>query len=263
MAVNWMDVKGMPFDALLLLEKVQIKWLVDCMPSDELAMALHANPVVKWYLVNKCPERREKIAELGLRVEGGCGPERVREAELRVLGSIADWLVYLVDPESYDRQPFLGWDDKELLSLADFAGKTVLDIGAGTGRLAFAAAAAAKTIYCIEPVGNLRDRIKAKAREKGLGNVYAVDGLITEMPFPAGFAEIVMGGHVFGDELEAEFRELWRVTKPGGTVILCPGNVDRDNEVHAFLTGKGFEWARFEEPGDGLKRKYWKRRDPA
>ena len=258
MAVNWIDVKGMPFDALLLLERVQIKWLVDCMPSDELAIALDANPVVTWYLGSKCPERREKIAELGKRVEGGYCADRVREAELCVLRSIADWLVYLVDPEAYDRQPFLGWDDRELLSLADFSGKVVLDIGAGTGRLAFAIAGYAEAVYCVEPVGNLRDRVRAKAREKGLCNVYAVDGLITEIPFPAGFADIVMGGHVFGDDLEAEHRELCRVTRPGGSVILCPGNIDRDNEAHAFLTGKGFEWARFEEPGDGLKRKYWK-----
>ena len=39
-----------------------------------------------------------------------------------------------------------------------------------------------------------------------------------------------MGGHVFGDEPEAEWRELERVTKPGGWVILCPGNNDVEDE---------------------------------
>lgn len=258
MAVNWMDVRGMSFDALLLLEKVQIKWLLDSMSNEDLEIALDANPVVKWYLANKCPERREKVAEIGRPRDGFRDAARIREAEERVLASIADWLVYLVEPESYDRQPFLGWNDNELLSLADFGGKVVLDVGSGTGRLAFAVAGSAKAVYCVEPVGNLRDRIRAKARERGLGNVYAVDGLITEIPFQAGFADIVMGGHVFGDELEREHDELSRVTKRGGVVILCPGNNDRDNEVHAFLVGKGFEWARFEEPGDGMKRKYWK-----
>lgn len=67
-----------------------------------------------------------------------------------------------------------------------------------------------------------------------------------------------MGGHVFGDTPEEEYKELLRVTKPGGMIILCPGNGDKDNEIHRFLVDKGFEWSRFEEPRDGIKRKYWK-----
>jgi hypothetical protein len=41
-------------------------------------------------------------------------------------------------------------------------------------------------------------------------------------------------------------------------VILCPGNNDRDEGRHSFLVGRGCAWSRFEEPGDGWKRKYWK-----
>jgi len=67
-----------------------------------------------------------------------------------------------------------------------------------------------------------------------------------------------MGGHVFGDHPEEEYAEMVRVTKPGGMVILCPGNNDRDEGWHSFLVDQGFEWSRFEEPGDGIKRKYWK-----
>lgn len=54
---------------------------------------------------------------------------------------------------------------------------------------------------------------------------------------------------------------MLRVTKPGGMVILCPGNSDVDNDIHGFLASQGFQWARFEEPpggGGGMKRKYWK-----
>lgn len=261
MGVNWIDVKGIGFNTLLLLERVQIKWLLDFVPREELAIALNADSVVKWYLSNKCPGRQEEIAGMAAGAPGGLGAERVRQAEERILGAIADWIVYLVDPALYDGLPFLGWDDKELLSLADFEGKVVLDIGSGTGRLAFAVARSARTVYCVEPVGNLRDYLRGKARGNGLDNVYAVDGLITEIPFPAGFADIVMGGHVFGDDLELEYNELFRVTRPGGMVILCPGNNDKDNGTHAFLTGKGFSWARFNEPGDGVKRKYWKTKD--
>lgn len=35
----------------------------------------------------------------------------------------------------------------------------------------------------------------------------------------------------------------------------CP---QLNNAVHHFLVERGFEWSRFEEPVDGVKRKYWK-----
>jgi SAM-dependent methyltransferase len=88
-----------------------------------------------------------------------------------------------------------------------------------------------------------------------------VDGLITDIPFPDGFFDVTMGGHVFGDEPEAEWRQLERVTRPGGRVLLCPGNNDVDNGVHQFLVSQGCRWDRFEEPVDGMKRKYWKNKE--
>ena len=82
--------------------------------------------------------------------------------------------------------------------------------------------------------------------------------MVTQIPFPDGFADVTMAGHVFGDEPEAEVREVLRVTKPGGMAIACPGSNDTDNEMHRVFVAHGFEWSRFEEPEDGTKRKYWK-----
>lgn len=172
--------------------------------------------------------------------------------------TINDWLVYVIAPQMYDYQPFLKWDDQELTSLVDFVGKIVLDIGSGTGRLAFLAAQNAFAVYPVEPVANLRLYIKAKANDLGLNNIYPVDGLITDIPFHDNFADITLGGHVFGDNSEEERRELERVTKLGGMVILCPGNNDKDNLAHKVLTTNGYSWSRFEEPEDGWKREYWK-----
>jgi SAM-dependent methyltransferase len=101
--------------------------------------------------------------------------------------------------------------------------------------------------------------LKEKARARGLRNVYPADGLITDIPFPDGFADVTLEGHVFGDLPEEEYHEMARVTRPEGLVILCPGGTDRDTEAHRFLVAQGFEWSRFEEPGEGTKRKYWKR----
>lgn len=262
MPLNWMDVTSLPFNALLLLERVQLRWLPGWgLPKEPWALALQAHPGVAWVLGHKCPEITSWVDEL-LALE--LPPEataRLREAEVLILQALEDLMVYAVDPARYDAQPFTHWDDRELTDLVDFSGKTVLDIGAGTGRLAFVAAGAgAAAVFAVDPVENLRHYMRARARERGLTNFYAVDGLITGIPFPDGFADVVLGGHVFGDEPEAELAELERVTKPGGAIILCPASTISESERHEFLIAHGFSWATFEEPSSEPVRKYWKTR---
>lgn len=261
MPVNWMDVSSLSFNTLLLLERVQLSWLPGWLPETELAIALRSNPVVEWYMRHKCPELNGWLD--GVMATAGESqvfePEEVRQAEEAIMRTINDLITYVVDPAVYDAQPFLEWDVQELVSLVDFTGKTVIDVGSGTGRLALIAAEKAEAVYAVEPVANLRKYLKDKARKQGLRNVYAVDGLITDLPFSDRFADVTMGGHVFGDQPEEEYREMVRVTKPGGMAVLCPGGAERDDDRHRFLVSKGFEWSRFEEPGEGMVRKYWKR----
>ncbi len=257
MPVHWIDVTNLPFDAMLLLERAQLSWLPGWAPEPELGIALRANPAVEWFMRHKCPPLAGWLDEVLARAPRADAGE-VRRAELGVLAVLNDLITYALDPALYDAQPFLQWDTRELADVADFTGRTVLDIGAGTGRLTFIAAERAAAVFAVEPAGNLRHYIMDRARARGFGNVYAVDGLIEAIPFPDRFADICMGGHVFGGRPAAELCELERVTKAGGMVVLCPGNVDCDNEQHAVLVGGGYAWARFTEPGDGTKRKYWK-----
>lgn len=262
MPLDWLDVTPISFNALLLLERGQLNWFPGWgFPPRELGIALAANPAVAWFLRHKAPEIAGWVDGILAQPEanGAHTPAAVRAAELAVLGRLVDLLVYALDPAVYDALPFLGWDSSELTGLTDFTGKVILDIGAGTGRQTFAVAPLAAAVYPVEPVGNLRDYLREKARRLGLTNVYPVDGLITRIPFPAGFADVVMSGHVYGDEPEAEVAEVTRVTRPGGMVIFIPGNNDVDSPAHHYLVELGFAWATFEEPGDGLKRKYWKR----
>jgi SAM-dependent methyltransferase len=257
MPVDWMDVSSLSFNTLLLMERVQLSWFPGWVPEPELAVALRANPVVEWYLRHKCPELNGWLDGVMQRAAGrGTDPQAVRQAEETILRSLNDLVVYVVDPAVYDAQPFLTWDSSELTGLVDFAGKVVIDVGAGTGRLTMVAAREATAVYAVEPVANLRRYLKEKARSAGLENVFVVDGLITDIPFATGFADLTMGGHVFGDDPEDELQELLRVTREGGAVLLFPGNQDRDNERHKFLVDKGFRWSRFEEPRDGMMRAY-------
>lgn len=260
MPLNWMDVSSLSFNVLLLLERVQLSWFPGLVPEAELALALKGNPVVEWYLRYKNPELDNWLDKVISASETNCDSTRdeIRRAEITVMQSLNDLIVYVVDPAAYDEQPFLKWNSEELLSLTDFTEKTVIDVGAGTGRLTLAVAVIAAQVFAVEPVANLRNYLRAQAANKGLNNVYPADGLVTQIPFPHHFADITMGGHVFGDQPEEECRELLRVTKRGGMVILCPGNNDEDNSVHNFLVSHGFSWSRFVEPEDGMKRKYWK-----
>jgi len=258
MPVNWMDVSQLSFNALLLLERVQLSWFPGWVPEAELAIALKANPAVEWYLRHKCPELNEWVNKAMGNTSQALDANEIRRAEVTVLRAINDLVVYVLDPAVYDAQSFLNWDSGELDALVDFSGATVIDVGAGTGRLALVAAQKARVVFAVEPVANLRLYLKGKARSQDLCNIYPVDGLITDIPFPDHFADITLGGHVFGDLMEKEYREVLRVTRPGGMIIFCPGNDDVDNERHRFLISAGFEWSRFYEPGNAMVRKYWK-----
>ena len=170
-----------------------------------------------------------------------------------------DWLIYLLDPERYDHLAFLAWDDNSLLSMADFRDKIVVDIGSGTGRLAFTVVPYAKVVYAVEPVSNLRRFLLEKRVKLAVDNLYPIDGTITEIPFPENFADILMAGHVFGEHPEQEYQEMHRVVRNGGLILLHPGtNANSEDEAHHFLVNRAFEFYHFEEPGEGLKRKYWK-----
>ena len=255
MPLDWIDVSGLPFRTLLLLERAQLAWLPGWLPEPELAVALRAHPEVAWFLRHKNPDLGPWVDRVLARPDDA---RPVREAEEAVLRSMTDLLVYAVDPQRYADLPFLRWDDAELTGIVEFAGRVVIDVGTGTGRLAFVAAEhGARVVWAVDPVERLRRYVKDHARAMGLRDLYAVDGLITDLPFPAAFADVVMGGHVFGDEPEAEYAELRRVAKPGGRIVLCPGGNDVDDDRHRFLVESGFSWARFEEPGEGGKRKYW------
>lgn len=256
MATDWMDMTKVSFNSILLLERIQLTWMPGWLDEDVLATALRANPAVEWYMRNKCPEISPWLDKV--MAENPTDKLSVRDAELVILDDLDDLMVYAIDPSLYDAQPFLNWDNSELTGITDFSSKRVIDIGAGTGRQTFTVAPLAAEVFSVEPVGNLRRFILEKADRAGFNNVYAVDGSILRIPFPADFADITMGGHVFGDNPEAEHKEMERVTKPGGMIIHIPGNGDKDNDIHKFLIQHGYSWGRFEQPRDGWKRKYWK-----
>jgi SAM-dependent methyltransferase len=259
--IGWLDVTQISFNALLLLEPIHGESLASgyYKPTPQMGTALKANPSVEWYLRKLYPPVNDFIDQCLVLANPDPTPEERRQAEIYVMTEIQDWLVYVLDPAKYDELQFLNWDDASLLSMADFKDKVVLDIGAGTGRLAFTIAPVANVVYAVEPVSKLRQYIWEKRDRLGLDNIFPLDGTITQIPLPDDFADIVMAGHVFGDHPQEEYDEMSRVVRSGGMILLHPGtNANSEEDQHAFLLNQGFKFATFEEPGDGMKRKYWK-----
>lgn len=250
MSIGWIDLNDYSFNSLLFLERFQIRIMLQSngwrMNSAEwksnLSIAINANPVVKWYLQRRCPECAPLIDELASGEFAGVSAEQIRAAEVYVLASVEDFVIYTTPEVMAEKCDFIsGWSKERLFQLADFTGKTVLDVGAGSGRLAFAAAEKAAWVYASEPVGTLREFMRDKISGEDIRNVRVLDGLITELPFPDNTFDIVMSGHVIGDDWDAEIAEITRVCKSGGWLINCPGDSKFDISPRPELTSRGWE----------------------
>ena len=230
MSYGWINGEDFSFNTFLLFDT----WIINNLPKKQypdfvrnFSIALSGNPVVHWYLNTRCPEHREYFNSLARSAPKNLTPEEIRKAEIWVLEEMDTTVVYAY-PEIMEGLDYItAWDSSRLLEMADFTGKTVLDIGSGTGRLACAAATVAKTVYASEPVDRLREYMREKQARLEVNNVHVIDGKMMDIPFQDEFFDIVMSGHTFGDDFEAELYEMMRVTKPGGYIIDCPGEDDR------------------------------------
>lgn len=250
MSLNWIDPKDYSFNSFLLLERFQIRLMMENggwrNDKDEwkrsMGIALNANPVVKWYFTRRYPECTPIVTELTKNVPFVTDSEQIRRSELYALLSVEDFVVYTAPEVMAEKCDFIrGWSKERLYELVALNGKTVLDVGAGTGRLTFAAAEKASWVYASEPVETLREFMRNSITAQGIKNIRVLDGFITEMPFPDDTFDVVMSGHVVGDDWDNEVNELARVCKNGGWLIDCPGDSEGDMESSKDLVSRGWE----------------------
>lgn len=242
--LNWIHPEDYTFDHMLLLDRFQIRMMLGIPMADyrrDLGIALKHHPKVAWVFAHRCPEHAETVEEL-VASAPETDAEKTREAELRLINMHEDFMMFTT-PEQMDVQSdyIYSWDKNRLLELTDFQGKTVLDVGSGSGRLAFAAAEQAAWVYASEPVATLREYMRDKIRREGISNVRVVDGMCDSLPYPDDTFDIVMSGHVVGDHPEEELAELNRVVKPGGWLLDCPGDQPRKTEPSRLLLERGWE----------------------
>nr|MBR4279739.1 class I SAM-dependent methyltransferase [Clostridia bacterium] len=243
MALNWIDVNDYDFNCILLMERFQLNYLCGWGKDihDKLSVCLKAHPTVKWYMAHLLPQYAELLNQLAADAPEVSADE-LRQCECAVLAWIEDFVTYTTPAVMATKCPFVyGWDKKRLFELANFTGKRVLDIGSGNGRLTFAAAEKAAEVYAVEPVETLRHFLREKCKREGICNVRATDGFVEALPYPDSTFDVVLSGHVVGDDYDREIAEMERVCKPGGIILDVPGDQHFEVGIKADMVNRGFE----------------------
>lgn len=98
----------------------------------------------------------------------------------------------------------------------------ILDCAAGTGLFSLAAAERAASVLCTDLSEAMLERAKRKACRRGLTNLRFARRDVTALPDPDGGFDAVIAANVLHllPAPEQAVRELWRVTAPGGRLLL-------------------------------------------
>jgi len=126
---------------------------------------------------------------------------------------------------------------KNMLKLADFKDKVILDFGAGTGRVTKIFAKVAKKVYALD----LQPSQINFLRKKNIKNIIPKVGSCEELPYKDNFFDIVVSTHAFGGRNKKKtLKEVLRVLKPGGNYIF----------VDAYHQGEFISiWEKYSDPG--------------
>jgi ubiquinone/menaquinone biosynthesis C-methylase UbiE len=120
---------------------------------------------------------------------------------------------------------------------------TILDVGCGGGRTVskLAAIAALGKVYGVDYSGEgVAVAKKTNARWMDAGRVDIRQGSVSQLPFPDGMFDLVTAveTHFWWPNLSGDMREVFRVIKPGGTLILIAEIYKGANTMAAKLAEK-------------------------
>ena len=269
MSYHWIHAEDYDINTLLLLDRWMLRHLAGLSDSGYmmdaryrlcLGAVLRAHPHLAWYFTHRCPESAEVVSALIAAAPDAPDAAALRAYEVELLDTLDAFVVY-TDPAAMNACPYIrDWTPERLLEMADFRDKVVLDVGSGTGRLAFAAATVARRVYASEPGDCLREYLREEAARRGVDNVVVLDGVIEAIPFEPDTFDIAMTAHVLGVDLDREIANLERVVKPGGLILDCMGEDDRRQDgPNEGLLRHGFTYAHYIGRNGGDIYRYCKR----
>ena len=139
--------------------------------------------------------------------------------------------------------------------LGDVAGRAVLDVGCGDGRLAVRLAAAGAQVVGLDADPVILRAAASRAAAAGV-NVAFATGRAAALPFAAGRFDVVVAVTVlcFVPDAEAVFQEIAGVLKPGGAVVI--GELGRwslwalRRRVRGWFGNRLWRTAHFRVPGE-------------
>jgi len=120
---------------------------------------------------------------------------------------------------------------------------SILDLGCGGGRTVskLAAMATQGKVYGVDYSDeSVAATKRTNARWISLGRVEVRHGPVSQLPFPDGMFDLITGveTHFWWPDLPGDMREVLRVLKPGGTLILIAEVYKGANTVAARLVEK-------------------------
>jgi protein-L-isoaspartate O-methyltransferase len=193
----------------------------------ELAVSLHgASPALIRHLERHVPavHRPAFIQELHRSVS----PERIKVARQHILDRLFWELTYWKTPELYDELTEGEHMHPGIFQHLepDLLGKTVLDVGAGSGRASFECMNhGAKVVYAIDPSPRMLNLLRQKVAKSSYSQrIVVCQGRFDQVPLATDSVDIAVSCSAFtaesGQGGEPGLTELTRVTKPGGKIVL-------------------------------------------
>ena len=212
---------------------------------ERLAHSLHNTSRLIVKHIEKCVPRKQR-ARFRAELRHPLSEQQIAQARKQVLDDLFWELTYWKTPGLYEELTEGEWLHPGIFQqLAPMLhGKTVLDVGAGSGRATFECLRAGATlVYAVEPSpGLLRILTQKTAQYPMTNHVVPHEGRFDAIPLPDSSVDVALSCSAFTalpeQGGEQGLAEMHRVTKPGGKIVLIWPRV----EDHSWLQTQGFAY---------------------